>query len=1705
MDGSLQVRAVNTVVAQGEHGDMDSALSTFSALTASWFRRSLGTPTEVQREAWPVIASGGNALVSAPTGSGKTLAAFLYAIDRLFVEHQASAPSSKRRPAGVRVLYISPLKALGADVARNLSHPLQGIMELAEKSQPSLDSGDVKEISVAVRSGDSTPKQRRAIASHPPEILVTTPESLYLMLTSKTRGILETVDTVIVDEIHALAGNKRGAHLALSLERLDSLAQQPIQRIGLSATVRPLDEVARFLGGTQPVRIVSAPGDARMDLSVVEPLANMRDLTTSASDDERSGASIWPDIERQVLDIVLRHRTTLVFVNSRGLAEKLTARLNDLHAQSLGSTGPAAAARSGFGDPRHFPSTIGPSSQMVVAGEDQDAIAMAHHGSVSKERRKRVEEDLKAGRLRCVVATSSLELGIDMGSVDMVVQIAEPLSVSSAVQRVGRADHRVGGVSHAVFFPLTRGQIAGTAAIIESMRSGAIEAIRLPSNPLDILAQQTVAEAAMGELDAEQWYARVRRAAPFARLSRNMYEAVLGMLSGRYTSGDFSAFRPILNWDRESASITARPGAQRLAVTSGGTIPDRGSFSVLLPETDSASPSRRVGELDEEMVYESRVGDVITLGTSTWQIREITRDRVIVLPAPGRSARLPFWHGEGVGRDAEYGASLGAFLREVSQGLLSTDDDVALRRKDPEESESDFDQATETRLIEDGLDRFARGNLASLLREQRLSTGIVPDDRNIVVERCRDEEGDWRIIVHSPYGRRVHEPWAMAISARIRESYGHDGAVYAADNGIVLRMPDSESTLAARELLAFDTEALEKLLRSQIGQSALFAARFRECAARALFMPRQDPGRRMPLWQQRLRASQLLGAARSVKNFPLVLESTRECLQDVYDIPGLKALMDSINGGAVRLLDRQTATPSPFAASLLFGYTGAFLYAGDAPQAERNASTLSVDPEVLEGLLGDIDVTELLDDRVMAESEAELQRTADDRHGHGAEGIADLLRVLGPLSSEEVAERWDPQIAHGDMPAVRQEDRAAALEDDLGWLKHRHRIVELAFGGHEYWVNAQDAQALDGGHRDAALRDIVLRYAKTHAPFSTRTIADRFALDHGESMRILGDLQLHESLLDLDGGENADDGPDLDRRRWLHSSVFRILRSRSLRRIRRSIAAVGADVYQDFLLRRQGVGAPGQGVYQGESGLLRVIEQLEGLALPAAVWESDVFVSRVRDYSPGMLDALLASGEVIWLGSSEQGQTQRQAQGRSQGQALMQRIAFYLADSPLLQGRLHMTLRRIAMNDRDAQAQSGEGGGAERQSHDPSLREHVLRLLSSGGAFLSNQLAPVGSDDSLVSHELWSLVWEGRLTNGTFAPVRAHLEENAPMHRGRRRGTARALRARPGLRSGLRAMMSGHAELSGLWRAPFTTEQMQDSLADASLSSRRMSTEATEGATERLHEQATAAYLIVLVESLLDRYGVISPAVVNGESIEGGFSALYPVLRRMEEHGSVVRGMYIQGFGAAQFANADTVNLLRSNGVANGADRSQAALAEGPGRGSGKPHADSPDARQGIGQDCVVLDTSDPANLYGSALNWPASAVMGGATVPSETVSSEAVPSRQTASEDAAGQVESSGSFKASRRFGSAVVIIDGRAVLYANPKGHRMLLFAGADESDQRQAFAALAAYFQRHAKASITFSQMNGKVLLSDPAMRAMMQDASFVPVPQGMRLYR
>jgi ATP-dependent Lhr-like helicase len=1384
----------------------DDPLARFSVVTRDWFAGTFAAPTPAQADAWAAIADGNNTLVIAPTGSGKTLAAFLWAIDDL-----AGAPRGGRT-GGTRVLYVSPLKALAVDVERNLRTPLAGMARVA--AQRGLPA---PEITVGLRSGDTSPARRRQLISTPPDVLITTPESLFLMLTSAARQTLASVQTVIVDEVHAIAGTKRGAHLALSLERLDDMLQAPAQRIGLSATVRPPEEVARFLSGTSPTTIVAPPAAKTFELTVQVPVPDMANLANN---------SIWPDVEARLVELVETHNSTIVFANSRRLAERLTARLNEIHAERSDGEGPGNRALL----PDHNPKVAGGApAHLLGSGQTYGAptvLARAHHGSVSKEQRAIVEEDLKTGRLKAVVATSSLELGIDMGAVDLVIQVEAPPSVASGLQRIGRAGHQVGEISHGVLFPKHRTDLISCAVAVQRMLTGQIETMRVPTNPLDILAQHTVAASALEPLDADRWFDTVRRSAPFATLPRSAFEATLDLLSGKYPSTEFAELRPRLVYDRDNGTVTARPGAQRLAVTSGGAIPDRGLFTVYLA-TDSETPSR-VGELDEEMVYESRPGDVIALGATSWRITEITHDRVLVIPAPGQPARLPFWRGDDSGRPAELGRAVGQFTGELA----------GLDRR-----------AFDSRCAALGFNDYATENLWRLLDDQRTATTVVPTDTTLLVERFRDELGDWRVILHSPYGLRVHGPLALAVGRRLRERYGIDEKPTASDDGIVVRLPDtvsesgadSSDTPPGAELFVFDADEIDPIVTAEVGGSALFASRFRECAARALLLPRRHPGRRSPLWHQRQRAAQLLDVARKYPDFPIVLETVRECLQDVYDVPTLAGLMTDIAARKIRVLETETATPSPFAASLLFGYVGAFMYEGDSPLAERRAAALSLDPTLLAELLGRVELRELLDPEVVAATGRQLQHLSAERAARDAEAVADLLRLLGPLTTEEVAAR-------------------AGGADVGGWLEGLHaarRALPVSFAGHSWWVAIEDIGRLRDGVGVAVpvgvpasftgavadpLGELLGRYARTHAAFTTADVAGRFGLGLRVAADVLGRLAADGRLV---RGEFSTEAVG---DQWCDADVLRILRRRSLAALRAQVEPVSTGAFARFLPAWHGVGA-GSAANSGLDGLAAVIDQLAGVPLPASAIESLVLAPRVRDYSPAMLDELLASGEVMWSGAG--------AISGSDGW-----VAFHPADSAPL------TL---------APASEIEFTAAHRA---------ILDMLAGGGAFFFRQLAHDGIGEPELKAALWELIWAGWVTGDTFAPARARLsggpgtrKRSAPAHRqGRSRRPPRLSR--------------------------YSVAHAQSRAADPTLAGRWSALPTPEPeSTPRAHHRA---------ELLLNRHGVLTRGAVTAEGVPGGFATLYKVLTAFEDAGRCQRGYFVESLGGAQFAVASTVDRLRS-------------------------------------------------------------------------------------------------------------------------------------------------------------------------------------------------
>lgn len=1257
------------MVTSAKAGDQ---LAGFTQPVREWFQAVFRTPTSAQIAAWHTIGMGDNALIIAPTGSGKTLAAFLHSLDRL---------SREPNEGKVRVLYVSPLKALAVDVERNLRAPLRGIQETAARLEL-----PVPEVSVAVRSGDTTTSERRRLLLHPPDILITTPESLFLMLSSRVAGTLDALQTIIVDEVHYVAGTKRGAHLMVSLERLDAMnANGPARRIGLSATVRPPERVARFLGGSQPVHVIRPRAAKTWQLDVRVGVDDMSELAAPAGPDSLAAPagpgskvtppSIWSHIEAQVLDLITAHRSTICFVNSRRVAERLTAHLNDLYVERLESGAALAEPTLEVDDPG-CDSETGAGAIPVIAA--------THHGSVSKDRRAQVEADLKAGRLRAVVATSSLELGIDMGAVDLVIQIAAPPSVASGLQRVGRAGHQVGAVSQGSIFPTSRADLLEAVVVAEGMLAGTIEPVHELRNPLDVLAQQLVSMCLEQPLRAASLFEVVRRADCYRELPRSAFDAVLDMLCGRYPSEEFAELRPRLVWDRVSDLVSARPGSRRLVTTSGGTIPDRGLFGVFVAGDTEAvgahQAGRRVGELDEEMVHESRVGDVFTLGTSSWRIQQITPNQVLVSPAPGAPGRMPFWKGDAVSRPTELGRAIGAFTREMT--TLAPD-------------------AARQRAADAGLDDRAINNLLDYLADQQRSMAQLPSDALVVLERFRDELGDWRVCLHSSLGSSVLTPWSLAIERNTRLRYGVDARASVTNDGIILRIPDVEAGAPGSEVLHLDADTIDSVVVEEVLGSALFAARFRECSARALLLPRRNPGRRSPLWQQRLRASQLLAVASNYPDFPITLEAMRECLEDVFDLPALRRLLQDIAARRVALVVVETEHPSPFARSLLFGYTGQFMYDPDQPLAERRLAALNLDPQLLAELLGQDESREVLSAAVVTEVEARLQHLDPARRAGNQEQLWDLLRTLGPLTVPECLARSASHEAEQWLTSLINSGRAAMCQLNGRDMVATSDDLELI---HTATCARSPAAARPNADADAALERLIIRWLAHHAVSDAQQLADRYGVPIERIHRQLASLVSAGTVL------RGSFTPGGDEPQYCHREVFALLKRRAVSELRSQVKSVGQRQFARFLPQWQGLTSPGRGV----DAVLAAVDQLAGCRLPASMVEAIVLTARVHDYQPGMLDELVNAGEVVWTGHSQLGQHD---------------------------GWVQLWPRDLVL----AEPQGTELTPAA---------EWLADRLAGGGAWRLEDLTTVDHPASALASALWELVWSARVTSDSFSPVR---------------------------------------------------------------------------------------------------------------------------------------------------------------------------------------------------------------------------------------------------------------------------------------------------------------------------------------------------------------
>ncbi len=1189
-----------------------SALASFGPATRAWFAGRFGEPTPVQERGWAAIAGGAHVLMLAPTGSGKTLAAFLWAIDRL-------ERLDRDAPKGPRVVYVSPLKALVYDVERNLQAPLAGIRAMAHEL-----GVDARLIGVDVRTGDTTQSDRVRQRKSPSEILVTTPESLFLRLQAGDDSLAH-VETVIVDEIHAVAGTKRGVHLAVTLERLSERCKRDPQRIGLSATQRPLDEIAAYLGGDRPVTIVDAHAPPRMELHVEVPVEDLDIPVKPALPGERL-PSAWEAIHPRLLELIRAHRSTIVFVNSRILCERISIALN------------------------------------ALAGEE---IVRAHHGSLARERRQETEDRMKRGDLPGIVATSSLELGIDMGAVDLVLQIESPGSVSRGLQRVGRAGHQVGGTSKGYLFPKWKGDLLEAAVVAERMRAGAIEQTHVPRNCLDVLAQQIVAMVAERERSVGELHTLLRRTLPYRDLSREALDAVLDMLAGRYPSEDFGELRARIAWDRAQDRVRARAGAGVLVRMNAGTIPDRGLYGV-----HHGPKGPRIGELDEEMVHETKVGDRVVLGASTWRVAEIGRDRVIVDPAPGEPGRMPFWKGRGLGRPVELGRAVGAFAREIS--ALPTEAAVA-------------------RLTtENALNPQAARNLLAYLRDEIDATGALPTDTTIVVARFRDEVGDWRVCMLTPFGDRVHAPWALALEATLGVRRGFALQMLHGDDGIALKLPDVDAPPDVAALFP-DPDEVEDRVMERLGESSVFASHFRENAARALLLPRRTFGRRTPLWAQRQRSANLLAVAKGHAGFPIVLETYREILREVFDLPALVEILRGVRDRSIRVHEVETRGASPMAKTLAFAWVAGFLYDQDQPLAERRAQALVLDRDLLRDLLGEASLRDLLDPEVIADVERTLQRVEPERHATSADTLHDVLRGVGDLTDAEIAARCD-----------------SSPDEWLASLWAEKRAVRVKIAGELRWVSSDDSERFrDGAPLAVALRDVLVRYARTHGPFNASGPALRYSVDPDAVQRVLEGLVADARL------ERGSFLPGRTGQEWCDPDVLRRIRRASLAQARGQAEAVPGSVFQRFLIDLHGVGSAATGTTR----LREVVAQLEGVALPWSEIEASILPARIADFRSAMLDELGALGEIAWVG--------RGALGTTDG-----RVALYRRDRvPLL-----------------VTSGTFEGGPVH-----VAILAHLERR---GACFLAAIAGACGGPLDEVVACLWDLAWAGVVTNDTVAPLR---------------------------------------------------------------------------------------------------------------------------------------------------------------------------------------------------------------------------------------------------------------------------------------------------------------------------------------------------------------
>jgi ATP-dependent helicase Lhr and Lhr-like helicase len=1422
------------------------ALKPFHPVVRAWFRDTLGAPSAPQRDGWPAIAAGGHTLILAPTGTGKTLTAFLWELNQLIVEGMRSPLAN-----AVHILYVSPLKALNNDIQRNLERPLHELRERFTAAGQSFP-----EIRVAVRTGDTPASARARMIRKSPHILITTPESLHIMLTSvRGRGMFSGVRAVIVDEIHAMAGTKRGAHLALTLERLERLCESPPQRIGLSATQRPLDEIARFLVGNdapaqRPCTIVDCGLVKQLELSIQSPVEDLAHV----------GGTIWSSVTPLVLQHMRRARTTLVFVNNRAQAEKMAARIN------------------------------------ALAGEE---LALPYHGSLSRERRLLLEQSLKAGTLRALVSTSSLELGIDIGSVDLVLQLQSPKRVANGLQRVGRAGHSLDAVSRGVFVPTFRDDAMELLAVIRAMSEGDVEPTRVVQNALDVLAQVIVAIVAIDDdWTSAALFDLVRRAYPYHSLSRAAFDEVLSMLSGKYPSDVAAELDARLSWDRVTDTLAAARSARMVAVISGGTIPDRGLYTVNLPDRT------RLGELDEEFVHETRVGDVFQLGSSTWRVNAIEHDRVIVTPAPGAPARMPFWHGEYAARSAHLAPRVGELRRELD--AVRTGEQLRLLAQ-----QYHADEAT-------------TGSLVEYVHQQRAATGAVPDEHTLIVEQFRDEMGAVRVVIHAPFGGRVNAPWGMALANRVREWLAEQGRaardggpnfelqVQTTDDGIMLRLPSLRSWLPVAVLREMTSADAERRVLEEVGSSSLFGARFRMNAARALLLPRGTPRRRMPLWLQRLKALDLLQAVQEFPSFPILVETYRDVLQDAFDMPALSRVLNDIALGTISMRTVETELPSPFAASLQFGFVMDWMYADDAPRAEQRAALLSLDRALLDELMGG----QGADDSTLAMLETVLARrrgTASGARARSADELAALIDRAGDLTLEQTRERIASveEGRRGDpLHELLERERAIGIDVPVANGEVARRVIlsetysrYLAAFGEEALrtvftgagsVPQQAERVLAESLRQpvitpaAARREILVRYVSLAGAFSLEDVLARYAFDAEWVRERLDDWTRNGRLI------RGTFGGDKTTQRWASRRLLEQARRRELAQARKQIEAVSLDRFSRFMLRWQHLDRASR--VSGDDGTTSIIRQMYGLARAAEQWERELFPARVNDYEPDVLSRLMSLGELLWIGGH--------------------------SAAPNEAGDLS-TIRFVRRGTARAWI-SAEAA--------PPLSEHarqVLTSLETNGASFTDELH---SGSSLTSRQLRDAVRElvgaGLITNDTVDALRAVIRWR-PTLSARDRTQPDPTRWLPAdfAPSSNRYVVQRRPNLRRLpkWKRPdLETPEQSEWPGRWSLVRvpRVLGPEVDE-----------AAWAELIAQQWLERYGIVSREIWRRERPATGWRAIYRELKRLEFRGDVRRGYFVRGLSGAQFALPEAVEMLRA-------------------------------ASDEVDESAIVISAADPANVY---------------------------------------------------------------------------------------------------------------------------------------------